>query len=209
MLKNKKIIITGASRGIGREIAKFAAQNGATVGINYLKSVSDASNLAEEIVSKGYQKPTLLKFDACNTYEIKKGVENFLQENSKIDGWVNNASINISGLLPMLSDEEINRQINSALIGPILCCKIVLEHMLPNKMCSIVNIGSIVTEKAFRGQRVYAAAKGGILSFTKALAFEYSKKGIRVNCVQPGSVDTEMMKAIKILTNDQISFVLV
>jgi len=197
MLDSKKIIITGASRGIGRAIAYASAKQGAIVGINYLNSAKEALDLQNEIISKGYQNPLLLKFDACNSVETEKSIQKFLDIYHRIDGWVNNACINISGLLPLLTEEEINQQIHSALIGPVLCCKSILPRMLLNKKGSIVNIGSIVTEKVFRGQSVYAAAKGGLVSFTKALDCEYFRKGIRINCVQPGPTDTDMMKTTK------------
>lgn len=204
MLHNKHIVITGASRGIGRAIAREASKNGAHVGINYYKSADEAERLADEIKQAGRFPPLLLRFDATKPGEIEKGVEQFLRTFGRIDGWVNNAAVNVSGLLPVLSEEEIRAQIDSALLGPIFCCRAVIPAMMRNKNGSIVNIGSIVTEKVFRGQSIYAAAKGGLLSFTRALACEYGRKGIRANCVQPGPVETDMFETTKQLAGDEI-----
>ncbi len=204
MLKNRCIIVTGASRGIGRSIAFESAKNGAHVGINYLKSEKEARDLKDEIQNAGFHEPVLLGFDAGKPVEIEKGLQSFLSAKGRIDGLVNNAATNLSCLLPVLTEEEIRVQIDSALVGPIFCCKAVIPLMLPNRTGSIVNIGSIVTEKSFRGQSVYAAAKGGLLAFTRALACEYGKKGIRVNCVQPGAVETDMFESVKRLAGDEI-----
>lgn len=204
MLKNRCIIVTGASRGIGRSIAFESAKNGAHVGINYLESEKEARDLKDEIQKAGFHEPILLEFDAITISEIEHGLESFLSVKGRIDGFVNNAAKNLPGLLPVLEEEEIRGQIDSALLGPIFCCKAVIPLMLPNRTGSIVNIGSIVTEKSFRGQSVYAAAKGGLLALTRALAREYGKKGIRVNCVQPGAVETDMFESAKRLAGDEI-----
>ena len=204
MLENKNILITGASRGIGRAIALEAARYGARVGINYYQSKKQAHALAQQIQTAGLASPLLLRFDATRPLEIQEGLESFLNAFGQIDGWVNNAATHNPGLLPVLSEEEIRRQIDSALLGPVFCCRTVIPCMLQNKKGSIVNIGSTVTEKAFRGQAVYASAKGGIVSLTRALAFEYARKGVRVNCVQPGPSETDMLAATINLAGDEI-----
>ena len=204
MIGDKNIVITGASRGIGAAVAREAAVNGARVGLNYFKSKEEAESLAEELVRIGGYQPVLLAFDATDPIQVEHGIQLFLDELGSIDGWVNNAAINISGLLPTVSKKEIQAQIDSALLGPIFCCRAVLPHMLRQHQGSIVNIGSIVTRKTFRGQSVYAAAKGGLLAFTRALAAEYGRKGIRVNCIQPGPVKSDMLDTALSLTGDEI-----
>lgn len=194
MLSGKFIIITGAARGLGRAIALEAAKCGACVGINYLKSEAEALSLREEIRALHAPEPVLLPFDATSKEAIEEGIALFLKSCPRIDGWVNNAALNLPGLLPMLTREEIQAQLDSALTGPILCCQAVLPYMLAEHHGAIVNIGSITSEKVFRGQSVYAAAKGGLVSFTRALAYEYARKGIRVNVLQPGPVETDMLK---------------
>jgi 3-oxoacyl-[acyl-carrier protein] reductase len=204
VIGDKNIVITGASRGIGAAVAREAAVNGARVGLNYFKSKEEAESLAEELEHIGGCQPVLIAFDATDPIQIEHGIQLFLDELGSIDGWVNNAAINISGLLPTVSKKEIQAQIDSALLGPIFCCRAVLPHMLRQHQGSIVNIGSIVTRKTFRGQSVYAAAKGGLLAFTRALAAEYGRKGIRVNCIQPGPVKSDMLDTVLSLAGDEI-----
>jgi 3-oxoacyl-[acyl-carrier protein] reductase len=200
MLENKNIIVTGASRGIGKAISLTAARQGARVGINFYHNPQLAEQAAEEIIAEGFLEPEIMAFDATSAAAVREAVEDFLKKYQRIDGWVNNAAINISGLLPVLSTDEISQQIQSALIGPIFCCQAILPHLLSNHQGSIVNIGSVVVQKTCRGQSVYAAAKGGLAAFTRSLAAEYRRKGIRINCVQPGPVDTGMTEKVKTLT---------
>jgi len=204
VIGDKNIVITGASRGIGAAVAREAAINGARIGLNYFKSKIEAESLAEELEHIGGRHPVLLAFDATDPIQVERGVQFFVDEVGSIDGWVNNAAINISGLLPTVSEKEIRAQIDSALLGPIFCCRAVLPHMLRQHQGSIVNIGSIVTRKTFRGQSVYAAAKGGLLSFTRTLAAEYGRKGIRANCIQPGPVKSDMLVNALNLAGDDI-----
>ncbi len=193
-MTGKCLIVTGAARGLGRFIACRAAQNGACVGINYLNSEAEAVQLRDQIMAFGAPEPVLLPFDATQKIAIEQGIARFLEVCPRVDGWVNNAARNLPGLLPMLTEAEIRAQIDSALLGPVLCCQAVIPHMLGARQGSILNIGSVTSEKAFRGQSVYAAAKGGIAAFTRALAVEYARKGIRVNCLQPGPVETDMFR---------------
>lgn len=204
MLTDKNILITGASRGIGRAIAFEAAKHGARVGINYFKSPAEAQSLAVEISEAGFAKPLLLPFDATHLEEIQNAVEHFCQVCGPLHGLVNNAAINIPGLLPVLSEAEIRAQLDSALLGPIFCAQTVIPYMMRRKQGTIVNIGSIVCGKPSRGQSVYAAAKGGLLAFTRALAVEYGRKGIRVNCIQPGPTETDMLQITQNLVGDDI-----
>jgi 3-oxoacyl-[acyl-carrier protein] reductase len=204
MLTGKCIMVTGASRGIGRAIALATARAGANVGINYLNSASKAEELDELIRSESLPEPLLLPFDATDAEAIEKGVEQFVTHFGQLDGWVNNAAINVSGLLPTLTESDISDQLTSALVGPILCCRTIIPHLVRNRGGSIVNIGSIVSRKPDRGQSVYAAAKGGLDSFTKALASEYGRKGIRANCILPGMIDTDMMDAAKEMVGNQL-----
>jgi 3-oxoacyl-[acyl-carrier protein] reductase len=202
VLNGKNIVVTGASRGLGRAIALELASSGARIGINYLRSEDEAAKLAAEIKGSGAPEPVLLPFDATRKEQIEAGLDRFLATCPGIDGWVNNAARNLPGLLPMLEEAEIREQLESALVGPIVCCQAVIPRMMAQRRGAILNIGSIVTERVFRGQSVYAAAKGGIAAFTRALAFEYARKGVRVNCLQPGPVDTGMFRQTDGLRGD-------
>ena len=204
MLEGKHIIVTGAGRGIGRAIAVSAASSGAIVGLNYRPGSTGIEQTASAIVDAGGRQPILLEFDATESEAILAGIEQFLKSVPRIDGWVNNAAENHSGLLPILEEDEIQRQLDSAILGPILCCRAIIPRLLEQRGGSIVNIGSAVTHRFTRGQSVYAAAKGGLLAFSRALACEYGRKGIRVNCVQPGPVDTGMLKPMRNMADDEI-----
>ncbi|MEI6807272.1 MAG: SDR family oxidoreductase [bacterium] len=203
MLKDKYVVVTGSSRGLGKAIALDAARNGACVGINYLRNETGALQLRDQILELGAPEPILLQFDATQKGAIEGGINRFLATCPRIDGWVNNAARNLPGLLPTLSLDEIRTQLESALMGPILCCQAVIPNMLTEHSGAIINIGSITTDKVFRGQSVYAAAKGGIVSFSRALAVEYARKGIRVNCLQPGPVETDMFRQTDGLRSDK------
>jgi len=204
MLDGKHIVVTGAGRGIGRAIAISAASSGAMVGLNYRPGSAGIEQTASAVMDAGRRPPILLEFDATESEAIRAGIERFLKSAPRIDGWVNNAAENHSGLLPVLEEEEIQLQLDSAILGPILCCRAIIPRLLEQRGGSIVNIGSAVTRRFTRGQSVYAAAKGGLLAFSRALACEYGRKGIRVNCVQPGPVDTGMLEPTRILADDGI-----
>lgn len=204
MLEGKHILVTGASRGIGRAIAREAAAQGAVVGINFRQNRAAAEEVASAVAALHGKPVLLVQFDATSAPDIERGVRLFLESVPRIDGWVNNAAENYSGLLPVLAVEEVNRQVESALLGPIHCCRAVIPHMLRQRQGSIVNIGSAVTSRLGRGQSVYAAAKAGLVVFSRALACEYGRKGIRVNCVRPGPVSTDMLAPTEALAGDEV-----
>ncbi len=194
MLDHKVILITGASRGIGRAIAKEVARNGGWVFINYNRSEDKAFSLKEEIEQEG-GRAEVIKFDVACEIEVKDGVKEVLNLAGRIDGLVNNAGVTMNSLLPITKREKIEDLVKVNLFGAIYCSKHVLKSMLKNGG-SIVNITSVVGETGNPGQSVYAAAKGGIIGFTKALAREVASKGIRVNGVSPGYIMTEMTESL-------------
>ncbi len=194
MLKDKVILVTGGSRGIGRAIAKEVAQNGAYVIINYNRSQEKAEEVREEIQREG-GKAEIVKFDVSCEIEVEKAIKNIIKEKGRIDGLVNNAGVTMNSLLPLTKREKVEELVKINLFGTIFCSKHVLKAMLKNGG-SIVNITSVVGETGNPGQSVYAAAKGGIISFTKALAREVAPKGVRVNAVSPGYITTEMTESL-------------
>lgn len=202
LLLGKTVIVTGGCRGIGRAIAAVCAREGATVGINYLKNRDQAEALALELQRAHGTKASALGFDVRDSEAIKKACGPWLDDG--IDGWVNNAGIHYSGLLPTLTEAMISDQISTNVIGPIHCCRFILPHMMLRGSGAIVNLGSIVRSKVAQGTAVYAASKGALASLTRALAFEYGRKGIRINCVEPGPVETEMFEATKQLAGPEI-----
>ncbi len=204
MLHKKTIIVTGASRGIGKAIATVCAREGARVGINYLKNEDAAVALAEELKCRFGVSPFTIGFDVRDATSITGALQPFLDSGVRIDGWVNNAGINLKGLLPSQTDEMIQEQIATNITGAIYCCRYILPLMMVHGGGAVVNIGSIVSTRVGSGQSVYAATKGAVASLTRALAYEYGRKGIRVNCVEPGPVETDMFKEMQILKGDHI-----
>ena len=127
-----------------------------------------------------------------------------IEDGNQVQGWVNNAGINLPGLLPTQSDEMISRQLATNVLGPIYACRFILPHMMKQRSGSIVNIGSVTQSRVGPGQAVYAATKGAVAALTRALALEYGRKGVRVNCVEPGPVETDMLKSTQQLAGDRV-----
>jgi len=208
-LSGKTIVVTGAGRGIGRAIAAVCAENGADIVLNYRQRDIEgkesmlllADKLSEQFDVRVYAR----HFDVRDKASIEHAVQDMYRDRLDIDGWVNNAAINRPGLLLTQPESDIRDQIETNVLGSIFCCQAILPHMLEAKKGVIVNIGSITSRFVSQGQSVYAASKGAIASLTKALAKEYGRKGIRVVCVEPGPIDTEMFKSSKQLKGDEIA----
>ena len=204
MLEGKTIVITGASRGIGAAIACACAREGARVFINYLSHRDEAEGLAGELTDKYEGEALALQFDVGDPEALEVACQPLVEDGKQVHGWVNNAGINLPGLLPTQSDEMITRQIDTNILGPIYACRFILPHMMRERCGSIVNIGSVTQSRVGPGQAVYAATKGALGALTRALALEYGRKGVRVNCVEPGPVETDMFKTTQQLAGDEI-----
>jgi len=209
LLQGKTIVITGAGKGIGRAIAIDCAKNGADVVLNYRRDDSEskraitmlAEQLGEQYAIRAYPR----HFDVRDKNSIERAINDMFRDRLDIDGWVNNAAVNHPGLLLTQSLEDIRDQIETNIMGVIFCCQAILPHMLESKRGAIVNIGSITSRFVSAGQSVYAATKGATASLTRALAKEYGRKGVRVNCVEPGPVDTDMFASSKAIKGDEIA----
>jgi 3-oxoacyl-[acyl-carrier protein] reductase len=200
VLEGKKIVVTGASRGIGRAIALSCARAGAVVGINYHASEESARAIHMEHPDRFI----LLPFDVRDGRAVSAGVAQFRERAGRIDGWVNNAGVNLPGLLVSTPPETIRKQIDVNLLGSILCAQAVLPVMLEQRGGVILNISSVVATRPSRGQSVYASTKGGLEALTRALAVEYGRKGIRVHAIRPGPIETEMLESTKVLAADEV-----
>lgn len=191
-MENKVVLITGASRGLGAEIARQFAKNGYKVAINYNKSKKEAEKLANEFISLGYT-ALCVQADVSNINEVKEMFSVIIKTFGHIDVLVNNAGVCSYNLLIDETNENIKNIVTTNLIGTINCTKEASSHMLNRHFGKIINISSIWGIYGASNESVYSATKGGIIAFTKAIAKELSYSNINVNCVAPGVINTEMM----------------
>ena len=190
-LKDKNIIITGASGGIGNSIVEKLNHNGA----NILATGTRIEKL-EELKEK-FSNIKILKFDISQHDKIEEFIENATKElGGSLDCIVNNAGITKDNLTIRMSLEEWSKVININLTSTFLMCKYSIKKMLKNKSGKIINITSVVGHTGNVGQANYTASKAGIVAMSKSLAIEYAKKNINVNCISPGFISTAMTDQI-------------
>lgn len=191
ILKGRTALVTGSSRGIGRNIAIELAKAGAIVAINYKEDIDGANETLNIIKNSGSYCVTV-PGDVGSPGGAKQIIGAAIDKLGSIDILVNNAGISKIGLLIDMQEEEISNMLDVNLKGIINCSKYALDYMLPRKKGNIVNISSIWGNVGASCETVYSAAKGGVNSFTKALAKEVGPSNIRVNGIAPGIIDTEM-----------------
>ena len=191
LLQGKIAIITGASRGIGKSIAKSFIAQGATVAFTYRSSEEKAIELEKELTVNGGNAKGF-KSDASKMADAESLVKDVLEAFGTIDIVVNNAGITDDTLLIRMSEEQWDRVINVNLKSCFNLTKAVLKTMLKARFGSIINISSVVGVQGNAGQANYAASKAGILGFTKSIALELGSRNIRCNAIAPGFIETEM-----------------
>ena len=190
-LKNKNIIVTGASGGIGNAIIKKLYKAGA----NILASGTRIEKLEE--LKSNFENIKILKFDISKSEKIEEFIENATSElGGSLDGLVNNAGITQDNLAIRMSLDEWQKVININLTSTFLMSKFAIKKMLKNKSGKIVNITSVVGHTGNLGQANYTASKAGIVAMSKSLALEYAKKNININCISPGFIKTAMTDKI-------------
>jgi len=190
-LLGKVALITGASRGIGKGIAIKLSKLGAEVIINYSSSDEKAEEVVSLIKNDG-GKAHKLKFDVSKEDSVSSAFEEIIKINGSIDILVNNAGITRDGLLMRMKSEQWDDVLNTNLKGVFLCTKYASKLMMKQRSGSIVNISSIVGIIGNAGQANYSAAKAGVIGFTKTCAKEFASRGIKVNAIAPGFIETEM-----------------
>lgn len=191
LLKGKNILVTGASKGIGRAIALKAAQEGANVAFTYLSSVEKGQALEKElgalgIKAKGYRS------DAAVFSAADELINNVISDFGTLDALVNNAGVTRDGLLMRMSEEQWDVVINTNLKSVFNLTKAAIKPLMKQKYGSIINITSVVGLRGNAGQANYSASKAGIIGFTKSVALELGSRNIRSNAVAPGFIETEM-----------------
>ena len=190
-LKNKKVVITGGSRGIGLDILKEFYQNGADI----LTIGSNLQNL--EMVKKNFPNITIEKLDLKNIDQLNQKFPTFLESFGGIDILVNNAGITKDNLTIRMKENEWQDVIDVNLNAVFFICQHSIKAMIKKKSGCVINITSVVGHTGNAGQANYTASKAGIIAMTKSLAKEYAKKNIRLNCVSPGFIATDMTKDLK------------
>jgi 3-oxoacyl-[acyl-carrier protein] reductase len=202
-LEGQAILITGASRGIGRAVALRVAAEGARVGVNYRAAAAEAQAVVGEIVAAGGT-AVALAGDVSVAAEAQALVEAAHRQLGGLDGLVNNAGIVRDNLLLAMEEEEWAAVVATNLTGMFHCCQAAAKIMVRQRHGRIVNLSSAAGERPNRGQVNYAAAKGGVNALTKALAQELAPRHITVNAVAPGMIETEMSAGVRALAADQI-----
>ena len=190
---NKVIIVTGASRGIGREIAKGLAKKGYTIIANYNKSEQQILELQEELEKENI-KIDIFKADVSKRNEAKELVENTINKYGKIDVLINNAGISQIKEFTQITDEDWNNMINTNLNSVFYMTQETCKNMIHNKKGCIINISSIWGVEGASCEVHYSVSKAGIDAMTKSLAKEMGPSNIRINSIAPGFINTEMNK---------------
>jgi len=191
MLSGKIAVITGAGRGIGRAIALQFTQNGAKVVVNYRNSIAQVEELLDEIKNAGGE-AIAVQADISKEAQVKGLIEAAVKHFGRLDILVNNAGITKDNLLMRMSEEDFNSVLDINLKGTFLCMKYASSVMLKQRSGKIINISSVVGITGNAGQANYAASKAGVIGLTKAVARELASRGITVNAVAPGFIETEM-----------------
>jgi 3-oxoacyl-[acyl-carrier protein] reductase len=202
-LTGRIALVTGGSRGIGRETSLLLAQAEADVIINYNRSREEAEKTREEIIRQG-GRADIFQADIAKPDEVEKLFAFVKNTFKKIDILVNNAGIIKDNLLLSMGLPDWDKVLELNLRGAFVCTKLAAEMMMPQHSGKIINISSVSAIKGGRGQTNYAASKGGLISFTRACAVELSGKGIQVNAVLPGMIVTDMSSRVRKRAGEEI-----
>jgi 3-oxoacyl-[acyl-carrier protein] reductase len=195
LLKDKVVIITGASRGIGKSIAQTCVNHGAKVAFTYLSSDEKARALEAELTAQGGV-AVGFKSDASNFDQAHELVDKVVEQFGTVDVLVNNAGITRDTLLMRMTEEQWDEVINTNLKSAFNLTKAVIKPMLKARSGSIINMSSVVGVKGNAGQSNYAASKAGLIGFTKSIAAELGSRNIRCNAIAPGFIETEMTEVL-------------
>jgi len=195
-ISNRVAIVTGSARGIGQAIAMKLAEVGATVVVNDIGEAESLESVAEEIRAMDRQSLAVIA-DVSSSTEVANLVDKAINTYGKVDILVNNAGITRDQLVLRMSDEDWDTVLNVDLKSAFFCTRAVLRYMLKQRWGRIISITSIVGEVGNPGQANYAAAKAGIIGFTRSIAKEVASRGITANAIAPGFIDTKLTQQLE------------
>ena len=202
-LAGKIALVTGGGRGIGRAIVERLAGDGVDVVFFYRGNAEAAREVVNAVTAAG-GKAEAMQVDIADAAAVAAAVEQVIASRGRIDVLVNNAGIVRDNLLALLSDEDIRTVLDTNIGGVFNVTRAVVPHMISKRSGRIVNLSSVAGEKGGRGQANYAASKGAINAFTRAMAVELASRKITVNCVAPGVIETEMSQQVRDLAGDEV-----
>jgi 3-oxoacyl-[acyl-carrier protein] reductase len=202
-LAGKTVLVTGGSRGIGRAIVERLAADGADVTFFYRGNSAAANDVVAAVTASG-GKAVAEQVDITDVPAVTAAVERLVERVGRIDVLVNNAGVVRDNLLAMLADDDIRTVLDTNVGGVFNVTRAVVTHMISKRAGKIINLSPIAGDKGGRGQSNYAASKGAINAFTRALAVELASRKITVNCVAPGVIETEMSQAVRDLAGDEV-----
>ncbi|RDY25710.1 SDR family oxidoreductase [Romboutsia weinsteinii] len=194
-MNNKTVLVTGASRGIGKSIATLFAQNGYNTIINYNKSEKEAKDLYNELSEKGYS-VRLFKADVSKRYEVNSMINFCIGEFQSIDVLINNAGISKDKLFTDITDDDWNEMMDTNINGVFYCTQKSLQYMISQKSGKIINISSIWGLVGGSCEVHYSTSKAAVIGLTKSLAKEVGPSNIQVNCIAPGVIQTDMINGV-------------
>jgi 3-oxoacyl-[acyl-carrier protein] reductase len=200
---NQIVLVTGGSRGIGRAIVSAFAQDGAKVYFTYASQEDAAKALVGSLSEQGLAVQAA-KVDVRDAAAVNELIDLIEREHDKLDVLVNNAGVTRDGLLMTMEDKDWSDVLSTNLTGAFNLIRPAARLMLRRRRGAIINLSSIAGTRPGRGHANYAATKGGIEALTKALAVELAPRNIRVNCVAPGVIETDMSQEVRSLAGDQI-----
>ena len=190
-LAGKTALVTGGSRGIGRAVCLQLAAQGATVGINYVSNSAAADETLAAITAAG-GKGFVVGFDVADSAAVQKAIKEISADHSGVDILVNNAGITRDGLMARMKESDWDAVLDTNLKGAFICSKAVMRGMMKKRWGRIINITSVIGFLGNGGQVNYAAAKAGLVGFSKSMARELAARQVTVNCVAPGYIVTDM-----------------
>ncbi len=202
-LAGKVALVTGGSRGIGRAIVETLAADGCDVTFLYRGGADAASEVVAAAAAAG-RKVSAEQVDVREAAACDAAVERLVERAGRVDVLVNNAGVIRDGLLAMLSEDDVRTVLDTNVAGMFNVTRAVVPHMIAKRSGAIVNVSSVSGQKGGRGQTNYAASKGAVDAFTRALAVELASRKVRVNAVAPGVIETEMSQAVREMAGDDV-----